>query len=220
MSNKFLYLAPVVSLVGIAVPNQQATAQNVQTKNPYSGNFQFGLRGTLNPFIKNAASWIGYGAQLRIKISRRVNTEWFADYFPATIKWNAERRDIRIGTALQYYPLHEIYTGKECTPYFSIGPTSTYTRISSREFNSEQWEAKRWSFGVIAGMGMLLNVSRKFTFGFVTQYCAQVATEFKFRNATITNVSDSRTTLLDNKVNYEGQFLLCMSVNYTLGDLW
>ncbi len=220
MSSKLLYLAPVVSLVGIAVPNQQATAQNVQTKNPYSGDFQFGLRGTLNPFIKNAASWIGYGAQMRIKISRRVNTEWFADYFPATIKWNAERRDIRIGTALQYYPLHEIYTGKECTPYFSIGPTSTYTRISSGEFNSEQWEAKRWSFGVIAGMGMLLNVSRKFTFGFVTQYCAQIATEFKFRNATITNVSDSRTTLPDNKVNYEGQFLLCMSVNYTLGDLW
>ena len=220
MNNKLLYLAPVVSLVGISFTNEQAIAQDVQTKNPYSGDLQFGLRGTLNPFLKNAASWISYGAQIRIKVSRRVNTEWFADYFPATIKWSAERRDIRMGSAIQYYPLHEIYTGKECTPYFSIGPTSTYTRISSREFNSQQWEAKRWSFGVIAGMGMLLNVSRKFTFGFVTQYCAQLATEFKFQNATIIGVSDSQTTLPDTKVSYEGQLLFCMSVNYTLGDLW
>jgi hypothetical protein len=220
MKNKLLYLTPVVSLVGIATSNQQAIAQQPQTKNIYSGNLQFGLRGTLNPFLKNAASWISYGAQLRIKISRRVNTEWFADYFPATIKWAAERRDIRMGSAIQYYPLHEIYTGKECTPYFSIGPTSTYTQINSRTFNAESWEAKRWSFGVIAGMGMLLNVSRKFTFGFVSQYCAQVATEFKFRKSTISSVSDSQTTLPDNKISYEGQLLFCMSVNYTLGDLW
>lgn len=220
MNNKLLYLAPVVSLVGIATSNQHAIAQHQKTKNPYSGDLQFGLRGTLNPFIKNAVSWIGYGAQVRVKVSRRVNTEWFADYFPATIKWNGERRDIRIGSAIEYYPLHEIYTGKECTPYFSIGPTSTYTQLNSRTFNAESWEAKRWSFGVIAGMGMLLNVGKKLNFGFVTQYCAQAATEFKIQNSTISDVSDSRTTLPDTKVSYEGQLLFCMSVNYTLGDLW
>ena len=220
MNNKLLYLAPVVSLVGIATSNQHVLAQHPKTKNPYSGDLQFGLRGTLNPFVKNATSWIGYGAQMRIKISRRVNTEWFADYFPATIKWSGERRDIRIGSSIEYYLLHEIYTGKECTPYFSIGPTSTYTQINSRSFNAESWGAKRWSFGVIAGLGLLLNVGKKLNFGFVTQYCAQVATGFKFQNTTISDVSDSRATLSDTKVSYEGQLLFCMSVNYTLCDLW
>ncbi len=219
MNNKLLYLAPALSLVGIANPDQYVVAQHLQTKNPYSGDFQFGIRGTLNPFLKNAASWISYGAQMKIKISRRINTEWFADYFPATIKWAAERRDIRMGSAIQYYPLHEIYTGKECTPYFSIGPTSTYTRISVRDYGSQQWEAKRWSFGVIAGMGMLLNISKKLNFGFVTQYCSQLTTEFKFVN-TVSDEHNFPVRLPDTKIGYEGQLLFCMSVNYTLDDLW
>lgn len=220
MNNKLFYIAPVVSLVGLSITNEQAMAQHVQTKNPYSGDLQFGLRGTLNPFIKNASSWIGYGAQMRIKISRRINTEWFADYFPATIKWSGERRDIRIGSAIEYYPLHEIYTGKECTPYFSIGPTSTYTQLNSRTFNAESWEAKRWSFGVIAGMGMLLNVGKKLNFGFVTQYCSQVATELKFNKKYVGDAKSLPTKIPDTKVSYEGQLLLCMSVNYTIGNLW
>lgn len=220
MNNKLFYIAPVVSLVSISIANEQAVAQKAQTKNPYSGDLQFGIRGTLNPFIKKAESWIGYGAQMRVKISRRINTEWFADYFPATIKWSGERRDIRIGSAIEYYPLHEIYTGKECTPYFSIGPTSTYTQLSSRPFNAESWEAKRWSFGVIAGMGMLVNVGKKLNFGFVTQYCSQMATELKFGKNYVGDSDNLPTKIHDAKISYEGQLLLCMSVNYTIGDLW
>ncbi len=224
MNKKLFYLAPVVSLVGTAslvgICNpDQAVAQQPQIKNPYSGDLQFGLRGTLNPFLKNAVSWISYGAQLRIKVSRRINTEWFADYFPAIIKWSAERRDIRIGSSIQYYPIHEIYTGKECTPYFSIGPTSTYTKITASNFDAKRQEATRWSFGIIAGMGMLLHITKKLDLGFVTQYCAQIGTQFKLSQPQISEVR-SFSVPLPGKPGYEGQLLFCMSVNYSLGDMW
>ncbi len=220
MNNKLFYLAPVVSLVGIAIPNHEAMAQQMQPKNPNSGNLQFGFRGTINPFTKNGTSWVSYGAQLRVKVARRFNTEWFADYYPSIMKGKTERKDIRAGAVALYYPLHEIYTGKECTPYFSFGTTATYTTITARKFDANEQQVSRWSFGILAGMGMLLHVTPKMDIGFVTQYIGQLGSRFKFNSTSTISPERFPVQLPTTKVNFEGQLLFCMSMNYTIGDLW
>jgi len=217
MKNKILILA----LLGIANTEQKAEAQQPKVQNANSGKLQFGFRGTVNPHLPSGASWLSYGAQLSLKVARRFNSEWFADYYPSAGKGNVERNDIRIGAAALYYPLHEIYTGKVCTPYFSIGTSYTSSKITTRNLDSQLTNVSRWGIGLIAGMGMLLHISPKFDLGFVSQYLGQVGSQFKTGETTALNNSERIIVQQpDTRINYEGQMIFCMSVNYTLGDLW
>jgi len=189
-------------------------------ENPFSGNIQIGFRGTVNPIVKNGFSWISYGAQVRMKMARRINSEFIADYYPSTVKWEAQRKDIRIGAIALYYPLHEIYTGKLFTPYFSFGTCATHTKITATDYYLKEQVANRWSFGLITGMGLLLHILPKLDLGYVTQYTAQFGSPFQFSNTNARNTDTFPVKLPQARVNFEGQLLFCMSVNYTLGDLW
>jgi len=198
-----------------------------------SGEVCIGLRGNLNPFPHYNTSWIGFGAQLQVKVARRFNSEWSVDYYPSVNKSVSERKDLRISATALYYPIHEIYSGKFYTPYFSIGINSAFTQVSGKvgianpnqhisdqRISYQPSTANRWSFGIVAGIGMLLHVTPKINVGIVTQYLGQVGTAFK--SSTTNNTADNSfsTTLPDNNLNYEGQLVFTMSVNYSLGELW
>lgn len=206
--NKHLFLFALV--LPVAAP----------AENPYSGNVKTGFRGTINPIIKNGSSWFSYGAQVSIKMAKRVNTEFFGDVYPSSVKWEAKRKDLRVGAIALYYPLHEIYTGKFFTPYISVGTFATYTKLSATDYYKKPQEASRWSFGMIAGMGMLMHLMPKLDVGYVTQYNAQFGSPFKYSTTTARNTETFPVKLPETRLNFEGQLLFCLSVNYTLGDLW
>ena len=60
-------------------------AQPMNYKGAQGGTLSFGQRTTLSAFNHgNEASALGIGGQFRIRLSERINTEWFFDYLPAT----------------------------------------------------------------------------------------------------------------------------------------
>ena len=82
----FLLLIPIVGM-----------AQEKRKLDPESGYFQLGVRNTVSAFSDDGAHGFGYGGQFRIRISKRMNTDWFADYITTDIGGIARRVDEHIG---------------------------------------------------------------------------------------------------------------------------
>src|ERR1044071_9660008 len=84
-------------LAGILISAGTSLAQPMKLKGGPGGTFSLGQRTTISTFNDdNERSALGLGRQFRIRLSDRVNTEWFADYLPATNEYT-RREDYHIG---------------------------------------------------------------------------------------------------------------------------
>ena len=74
-----------------------------------SGQFSIGVRSTASTFSNENQKYFGWGTggQLRLRLSEKVNTEWFADYIRSDIESVAQRTDFHIGWSVLFYPIEQ-----------------------------------------------------------------------------------------------------------------
>jgi len=182
------------------------------------GDFSIGIRNTISTFTDAGSTGMGAGGQVRVRVSKHINTEWFADYIGTNIQNLGYRRDAHIGWSVLFYLDKNPLTVGKITPFVLAGHCFDYTRVYS------EWPginaAQRWSSAVQGGFGMHYNITSRFDISLLAQYMLHLGT-----NVTTSEPTDSVTGLkyLDiikqSGAAIEGHLLITLSLNYCLGRL-
>lgn len=103
----------------------------LQAQTAYSGGaFALGMRSTLNIFPADGAVGFGSGGQFKIGVSRRVNTEFFADLIHSSRDNYFYRKDYHIGWSVQFALPRDGFGVKKFTPYVLAGQCFDYTNAN------------------------------------------------------------------------------------------
>lgn len=205
---------------------QQTTAQ-IQENTNNGGWVSLGVRSTLNSFSHDG-SGLGVGGQLRIQLSNRVNTDWFADYI-VTGHDNVRSEYYHVGWSVLFYPFKELkYPTHTFQPYIVAGHCFDYNKktiISEPEISDS-----RWGYAVQAGLGTHINLSERFDVSLTSQYMIHLTSELE----AVQNGGHAGHEGHDHggqEVEYsieeshhnsamEGHLLTTVSLNYKLFKLW
>jgi hypothetical protein len=197
-------------LVCILLSAGMSEAQPLKPNGP-GGTLSFGQRTTFSTFDHGKErSALGLGGQFRIRLSERVNTEWFLDYLPATNDYT-RRTDYHIGWSVLYYPFT---TGRELfVPYVLAGHCFDYTRHT--DLSDPDNGIERWSSAVQGGIGTHVNLSERLDLSISSQYMIHLGTDVH------THVSDGQVEFGQHEGgSFEGHLLFTVSFNYKFADLW
>lgn len=190
------------------------------SKNP-SGKIEFGIRTTISGFGSTNNIGTGFGGQFRIKVSKRINTEWFADFITEDIDGLAKRNDYHIGWSVMFYPFA---TEGKFVPYILAGHCFDYTKVSPMKSNENIIADKaqsRLSSATQLGIGTHFNATDYFDVSFGVQYMVHLGNDIH------TDIHEHNGTkeLHIEKENHsnpalEGHLLFTVSVNFKLGKIW
>ncbi len=184
-----------------------------------SGQFSFGMRNTLSAFTDAQSLGLGSGAEVRIRLAKQINTEWFGDYISTNVQNLGYRRDAHIGWSVLFYLNKDPLLAGKLSAYVLAGHCFDYTQVYS------DWPGvpvgERWSSAVQGGLGIHYNLTRRFDVSLLSQYMVHFGTNI------ITSIDYDEAS----KQNYlsitkgsglsqEGHLLTTLSVNYMLGYLW
>ena len=199
----------------------------------YGGRFMLGIRSTSSLFTQAGDPGLGVGGQFRIRLSRRINTEWFADYINTDISGLGHRTDGHIGWSVMFYLREpEVFAAppggnidvkkpsyyRRLTPYLLAGHCFDYTWI--RTTNAFAYnEVKRWSSAVQAGAGVHLNVGRFTDLSLSAQYMMHLGDDV---HAHVEDVNGVKSLHIEEHQGFsaEGHLLLTLSCNFRIADLW
>ena len=179
---------------------------------PSSGWFSFGMRSTLSTFDGDGTG-LGFGGQARIKLSSRVNTDWFGDYISINVSDKVRSEYYHIGWSVVYYPFEQYHYPCLLQPYILAGHCFDYNKKTEMANSSNSKD--RWGSAVQAGIGTHFNLSEKFDISFTCQYMIHLTNELDadINNNTVTIVDKGENTL-------QGHLLSTISFNYKLCRLW
>ena len=205
MSMKNLLLACILAVSG------GIQAQPMKYKGSSGGTLSFGQRNTLSTFNHgDEQSTLGVGGQFRIRLSERINTEWFFDYLPATNDFT-RRTDYHIGWSVMYYPFKT--DNQFLMPYVVAGHCFDYTK--HRDLSTSSNQAERWSSAVQGGLGMHLNLTERLDVSLSSQYMIHLGTDIH------THIENNVVEFEQQKGgSLEGHLLFNLSFNYKFVDLW
>ncbi|HEY1040891.1 MAG TPA: hypothetical protein VGF30_15860, partial [Bacteroidia bacterium] len=82
-----------------------------------SGQFSLGVRNTTSLFTDAGSPGTGFGGQFRIRMGKRVNTDWFADYLTTDLDGLGYRRDGHIGWSVLFYLGKDPLRPKKLSPF-------------------------------------------------------------------------------------------------------
>jgi hypothetical protein len=216
--SKLLPLAVLLPVWGMA------QSSNNETKDYESGKLQLGMRTVVSAFSDSKYTGFGLGGQFRLKLANRLNTEWFADYITTNIEDYANRTDLHVGWAVQYYPFNNVIQKGKITPYIEAGHCFDYTQIDLISSNpmtlyAPQQTASRWSSAMHAGLGSCFNLADNFDVSLSTKYMLHLGDDL--HTAVVKGPSDIPTVeLTKGKASLEGHLLITLSLNVYIGDLW
>jgi len=176
-----------------------------------SGNFSLGLRNSLGFVYEN--DWnklaFGSGGHFRIRFSEKVNSEWFIDYLQGDLYDFGKRTDVHIGWSVMYYPLKKQRT---IQPYLLAG--HCFELLKMEENANFTNNVKRRSASVQAGTGIHFHIVPKADISIEAQYMMHFGTNIDIiRQPILVFVKPGGVTLQDH-------FLLSLSINFYLFDLW
>ncbi len=187
----------------------------------YGGDFSLGMRTTMSAFTDAGSIGMGSGGEFRIRLSRQINTEWFADYITTNIQNLGYRRDAHIGWSVLFYLDKNPLTVGKVTPYILAGHCFDYTRVYS------EWPSvspqERWSSAVQAGFGIHYNITKRFDISLLSQYMMHLGTNI------VTSIESNGEGPIGGEylnitrqsgLSLEGHLLTTLSVNYKVGKLW
>lgn len=186
-------------------------AQPMKYRGGSGGTLSFGQRTTMSTFNHgNEQPALGIGGQFRIRLSERINTEWFFDYLPATNQYT-RRADYHIGWSVMYYPFN---TGNErFVPYVLAGHCFDYTHHTELANPSNQID--RWSSAVQGGIGTHINLTERLDLSVSSQYMIHLGTDVHTHVYTGTVVFEQH-----KGGSIEGHLLFTVSLNFKFADLW
>ena len=191
-------------------------AQHLKLRGPSAGGtVSLGVRSTFSLFNGGlgGAPGTGAGGQARVRISDRVNTDWFYDYLNGTAGKLAHRQDQHIGWSVLFYVRKPSAERQLLQPYVLAGHCFDYTKQQATADPSNH--AERWSSAVQAGLGTHLNVTDRADFSVVCQYMAHLGTDVHAEE------HDGEVHFHKEKgADLEGHLLIHLSFNYKIADLW
>jgi len=155
----------------------------------------------------------GVGGQVRIRISERVNTDWFYDYFTGNIGNYAKRTDQHIGWSVLFYLLDPVVKDRRLQPYILAGHCFDGTFQVAND--DPRNKSERWSSAVQAGAGTHLNLSPRTDISLVGQYMIHLGSDVHAHQH-----ADGAVVFEQHGASLEGHVLLHLSVNYKLFRAW
>jgi hypothetical protein len=184
-----------------------------------AGDFSLGMRTTISAFSDAGSVGVGSGGEFRIRASKHINTEWFADYITTNIQNLGFRRDAHIGWSVVFYLNKNPLTKGKVTPYLLAGHCFDYTRVYSTDASISPQQ--RWSSAVHMGFGIHYNLTDRFDISLLAQYMlhlgTHIVTEIDYDDATQQNYLN---VIRESGASLEGHLLTTLSVNYRIGKLW
>ncbi len=191
-----------------------AAGQPVKNQ-PETGRLSLGMRSTLSTFNQGDFSYngMGVGGQFRLRLSPRLNSEWYADYITNNFRNKVTRRDGHIGWSLMFYPLYGVLQWPDFMPYLLAGHCFDYTRLIAVGEPNKQGE--RWSSAVQMGIGTHYNVTPRTDVSLSAQYMMHLGNDLH------AEVHDNQVRIIPQKgSNLEAHLLFTLSFNYKLIELW
>ncbi len=184
-----------------------------------AGDFSLGMRTVISTFTDAGSVGMGSGGEFRIRLSKQVNTDWYADYITTNIQNLGYRRDGHIGWSVLFYLSQNPLTKGKVTPYILAGHCFDYTKVFSNW--PDVSPAERWSSAVHAGFGIHYNLTSRFDISLLAQYMLHLGTHIETQ---VKTDEASGIKYLDvskgSGLSTEGHLLITLSVNYCLGHLW
>ncbi len=193
-----------------------STAQEKEKIDNESGYFYLGVRNTISAFSDDNAYGFGYGGQFRIRVTNRINTDWYADYITTDIGGLARRVDGHIGWSVLAYPFnYQLIKGK-LTPYILAGHCFDYTKVSK---NNSTFFKDKWSSAVQVGLGAHYNFTDRMDVSLTAQYMMHLGYDV---HSEIFEIDGQKDVLITkNKVSgVDGHLLINISINVRLFDMW
>ncbi len=189
-----------------------------------TGRFSLGVRSTQSLFGSSDNSGMGFGGQFKIRLGKRLNTEWFADHIKTDLGGLGHRETAHIGWSVMFYPFrHELKEGA-FLPYLLAGHCFDFAKINGYQHigNSKiltNFETKRWTSAVQIGVGTSYHLTKRFDVSFSAQYMSHLGNDL---HVEILEPEDHEVGnyLLNsddhNQLTMEGHLLLTLSLNYIL----
>ena len=168
------------------------------------GNLAVGLRTTFSTFSDDG-NGIGSGGHIRIPLTKKINTEWFADYIYINKK---ELTSIyyHIGWSVMLYP----FKISSFQPYILAGHCFDYNKKELNNISKDRWGA-----AAQIGIGSQFNITEKTNLSLTFQYMAHLTKEIT------PDYSQNPPTLMEKEGNFlEGHLLITASLNFNLIKLW
>lgn len=181
-----------------------------------SGQFFLGVRSTSSLFTDAGTPGSGIGGMFRIRMGKRVNTEWFADYLTTNLQNLGYRRDGHIGWSVLFYLSKEPMQAKKVSPFLIAGHCFDYTKVYVL---ADKKNEDRWSSAVQMGIGTHYNLTEKFDVSLTAQYMSHLGADLHSHIEEDRGVKKLEIEK-HGSAGLEGHVLLTLSLNYRLGNLW
>lgn len=183
------------------------------------GRFSLGVRSTASLFNDGDTGDAGYGAggQFRVRLTNRINTEWFADFLTSRNSNLGFRNDAHIGWSVMYYLKDTDQYKRRFTPYLIAGHCFDYTKIEvfidpDIQFIQEQPRtASRWSSAVQAGLGSHYNLTPRLDVSLAAQYMMHFG-----KHINIEGDLPVPYVVVEDHSGIEGHLLISLSMNIKL----
>lgn len=205
---KYLFLCAAWLPVSFCVLAQD----NTEARSPV-GMFSAGSRNTLSLFNDDNAVGKGIGAQFRLRLGKKLNSEWYLDYITSKNGQLTYRNDYHIGWSLMFYIGNNDVDDHLFQPYLIAG--HCFDKSVVREQGNKTNSADRLSMATQAGLGTHINISPRFDCSLSGQYMLHFGKE-------ITVEKDGSDVIIkrEDNTHADGHLLFTLSLNYKLFHLW
>jgi hypothetical protein len=177
-----------------------------------AGWFSLGGRSTISMFDHDGVG-IGTGGHFRIQFSKKINTDWFADYISIDVDDKVRSEYYHIGWSVIVYPLNSDKEQVKWQPYIVAGHCFDYNKktvITQNEISKD-----RWGSAVQAGIGTHYNLTPRCDISLTSQYMIHLTNELEVET------EDNVVSIVTHKSHsLEGHLLTTLSVNYKIAHLW
>lgn len=187
-----------------------------------AGTLTLGMRTTLSHFTDDG-SGLGTGGQFRLRLSPRVNTDWFADYITVPVQGIARSDYVHIGWSVMYYLAEPkpFPTGK-FQPFILAGHCFDYNKktIFAYQFTQSGTteSADRWGSAIQTGLGFHVHLSPQFEVTLKSQYMIHLTSELELVRVPGFGYTHKLERAQSNSL--EGHLLSTISLNYSIARLW
>jgi len=211
---KKLILIIAIALAGCYVQAQEKK----ESKLPGGGAFELGMRTSVSLFNDAGYPGQGYGGQFRLRILKRMNTEWYADLLTVDVGKVGTRKDTHIGWSVMFYVFNTEKVKGKFTPYIIAGHCFDWAHVFENRDRSN--EARKFSSAVQMGLGTSYNITDNFDITLICQYMNHIGghlhSEIYKNDSGVNRLNIERT----GKADFEGHLLVCLSLNVKIADFW
>lgn len=213
----------ILLIVSFFFPMMLFAQEDISATTPEkeSGTFSLGVRNTFSTFGATENLGVGFGGQFRIRVSNRINTEWFTDFINEDIDGLATRNDYHIGWSVMIYPFK---TKAKLVPYVLAGHCFDYTKVRTTYniyTSNPPQTVSRLSSATQVGLGTHINLSEIVDISLSSQYMMHLGSDVHAETHEHNGVKEIHIEKEGHSgFSLEGHLLFTLSVNFKIAQLW